>query len=80
MDTKQAESNEDPSALLESILIEEFLKEKGYSHKDLKNMPMDVVEKLMKDASQYASLKMEEVKARANFIKELHEDASSLEN
>lgn len=80
MGTNQAESIEDPNALLESILIEEYLKEKGYSHEDLKNMPADVVEKLMKDASQYASLKMEEVKARANFIKGLHEDASSLES
>jgi hypothetical protein len=33
----------------------------------------------MKDASQNASLKMEEVKARAHFVKELHDDASSLE-
>ncbi len=42
-------------------------------------MPAGVVEKLMKEASQYASLKMEEVEARAHFIKELHDDASSLD-
>ena len=39
----------------------------------------DLVEKLMKEASQYASLKMEEVEARAHFVKELHDDASALE-
>jgi hypothetical protein len=33
----------------------------------------------MKEASQYASLKMEEVQARAHFINDLHEDTSSLE-
>jgi len=70
---------EDPNALLEKALIEEYLKEKGYSHEDLKKLPTDLVEKLMKEASQYASLKMEEVEARAHFIKELHDDASSLE-
>ena len=82
MNTKpieNSESVEDPNALLENALIEEYLKEKGYSHEDLKKLPADVVEKLMKGASQYASLKMEEVEARAHFVKELHDDASSLE-
>ena len=82
MNTKSIENSEpveDPNALLEKALSEEYLKEKGYSHVDLKNLPGGVVEKLMKEASQYASLKMEEVEARAHFIKELHDDASSLE-
>jgi hypothetical protein len=75
---EQAEPVEDRNALLEKALIEEYLQEKGCSHEDLKTMPAAVVEKLMKEASQYASLKMEEVSARAHLIKELH-DASSLE-
>ena len=70
---------EDPNAMLEKALIEEFLKQKGYTHDDLKKLPAELVEKLMKEASQYASLKMEEVEARAHFVKELHDDASSLE-
>jgi hypothetical protein len=82
MNTKPVENTEpveDPNALMEKALIEEYLHKQGYSHEDLKKLPVDVVEKLMKEASQYASLKMEDVKARANFIKELHDDASSLE-
>jgi ElaB/YqjD/DUF883 family membrane-anchored ribosome-binding protein len=81
MNTKpvDAEPIEDPNAMLEKALIEEYLKQKGYSHDDLKKLPAELVEKLMKEASQYASLKMEEVKARAHFVKELHDDASSLE-
>ena len=82
MNTKSTENTEpieDRGALLENSLIEEYLKEKGYSHEDLKKLPADLVEKLMKEASQYASLKMEEVQARAHFVKELHDDASSLE-
>ncbi len=77
--TENVEPIEDRSALLENALIEEYLKEKGYSHEELKKLPAELVEKLMKEATQYASLKMEEVQARAHFIKELHDDASSLE-
>jgi len=77
--TEQAESFEDPNALLENALIEEYLHEKGYSMEDFRKLPTDVVEKLMKEASQYASLRMEEVEARAHFVNELHSDASSLE-
>ncbi len=77
--TENTEPIEDRNALLEQTLIEEYLHDKGYSHEGLKKLPADLVEKLMKEASQYASLKMEEVKARAHFIKQLHDDASSLE-
>ena len=82
MNTKLTENTEpiqDRSALLENSLIEEYLKQKGYSYEDLKKLPAELVEKLMKEASQYASLKMEEVQARAHFVKELHDDASALE-
>jgi len=77
--TEQTEPVEDRNALLEKALIEEYLREKGYSMEDFKKLPADVAQKLMKEASQYASLKMEEVQARAHFIKELHDDSSSLE-
>ena len=73
------EPTEDPNTMMENALIAEFLKQKGYTHDDLKKLPAEMVEQLMKEASQYASLKMEEVEARAHFVKELHDDASSLE-
>jgi len=82
MTTQQIEDvapMEDRNALLEKTLIEEYLNQKGYSHETLKKLPAEVVERLMKEASQYASLKMEEVQARARFVNELHDDASSLE-
>jgi hypothetical protein len=69
---------EDRNAFLEKQLIEQYLHEKGYSLEGLKKLPADLVEKLMKEASQYASLKMEDVKARAHFLQELHDDGSSL--
>jgi len=73
------EPTEDPNTMMENALIAEYLKQKGYTHDDLKKLPAEIVEKLMKEASQYASLKMEEVEARAHLVKELHDDASSLE-
>jgi hypothetical protein len=82
MNTKpivDAEPMEDRNALLERALIEEYLNDKGYTHEDLKKLPAEVVEKLMKEASRFASLKMEEVSARAHLIKDLHDNASSLE-
>jgi len=79
MDAEQNEAIEDRNALLEKALIEEYLREKGYLLKEIKNLPADIAGKLMKEASQYASLKLEEVEARAYFIKELHDDAAPLE-
>ena len=70
---------EDPNAVLEKALMEEYLKEQGYSLEKLKGLPRELAEKLMKEASQYASLKMEEVEARAHFIEEIHDTASSRE-
>jgi len=76
---ENAEPIEDRNALLEKALIEEYLHNKGYSLKELKKMPIEIADKLMKEASKYASLKMEEVEARARFVKELQDDASFLE-
>lgn len=74
MDTQ---SMEDPNAVLEKAFIEEYLHEQGYSLEKIKELPKETAEKLMKEASQYASLKMEEVKARAHFVEEIHDTASS---
>ena len=74
MDTQPME---DPNAVLEKALIEEYLHEQGYSLEELKELPREIAEKLMKEASQYASLKMEEIKARAHFVQEIHDTASS---
>ena len=76
---EHVEPVEDHNAMLEKALIEEYLQEKGCSLKGLKELHAELADKLMKEASKYASLKLEEVSARARFIKELHDDASPLE-
>jgi hypothetical protein len=81
MTTKQIENvepMEDRNAFLEKTLIQEYLHEKFYSLETLGELPAEVAQSLMRGASQYASLKMEEVEARAHFVQELHDDASSL--
>ncbi|HET9590975.1 MAG TPA: hypothetical protein VFO91_19455 [Anaerolineales bacterium] len=70
---------QDPNAALEKALIEQYLQEQGYSLEKLKELPDETIEKLMKEASRYASLKMEEVEARARFIEEIHDTSSSTE-
>lgn len=70
---------EDRNAMLEKALIEEYLKLHGYNQEILKTLPPQQVKKIMQDASQYASLKLEEVQARANFVKGLQEGSASLE-
>jgi hypothetical protein len=79
MTTEQVDHMEDKNALMEKALIEEYLHEKGYSLEKIKGLPHNLAETLMKEASRYASLKMEEVQARAHFVQELHNDASSFE-
>lgn len=68
---------EDPKAVLERAFMEEFLHEQGYSLEKLKELPKEIAENLMKEASKYASLKMEEVEARARFVEDIHDTASS---
>lgn len=53
---------------LEKILIETYLKEKGYTLKDLKRLPEDEAKRLMKEASTYASCKLAEVEGKANLM------------
>ena len=65
---------EDPNALLERALIEEYLNEQGYSLEKLRDLPKNVAKKLMIEATRFASLKLEEIEDRARFIGEIHDD------
>jgi transposase len=60
-------------AFLEKTLIEVYLKGKGYTREDLKNLPPADARQLMKEASTYASNKLAEVELKARFVKDLHD-------
>jgi hypothetical protein len=64
-------SNE-PAIATETKLLEEYLNDQGYTPKKLKELPERVVKQLMREATKYANLKMEETKTNA---KENHEVA-----
>lgn len=66
-----------PHSELEWQLITNFLKEKGYSRQDLKNMPEDEAHRLRVEACRYASLKLAEIESRSKFMRKIHFDESS---
>lgn len=65
-------ASEGPQSALERKLIEEYLKEKGYSLKDLRALPEEEAHRLMREACRYASLKLAEVESRAQMRREIH--------
>ena len=74
-----AKQLDEPKAAMEKALIEEYLAEQGYSLKKLNKLPERVRKQLMKEASKYASLKLEEIEARAHLVEEIHDKGSSHE-
>jgi len=61
-----------PQSALERKLIEEYLSEKGYHLSDLQALPEREARRLMREACNYASLKLAEVESRAQLRKEIH--------
>ena len=68
---------QDLKAELEMMYIGEYLHEKGYSAKDLNALPEQRAAKLMTEASQYASLKLAELEARAHMRTRIHNVSDS---
>ena len=63
--TKRAKN---PKADLEMMYIDEYLQGKGYLRKDLATLPEEETSRLMIEASQYASFKLEELESRARLL------------
>ena len=81
MNTKGSDKSlmEDRNALLENAFIEEYLRSQGCSLEQLHMLPKKLKKKLMTAASNYASLKLEEIESRAHFVEEIHDSTSSHE-
>lgn len=56
-----------PQSKLGKILVEKYLKDKGYRVEDLSELPVLKAKELMKEACMYASLKLAEIDAKARF-------------
>jgi hypothetical protein len=66
------ESGEGPQSKLERNYIQEYLRSKGASLESLGELPKAEQQRLMSEASQYASLKLAEVESRAKFRHDIH--------
>ena len=75
--TEKTGNTDDPKAVLERKLIEEYLQSQGYSLEMLEELSKKLRKKLMTEASQYASLKLEEIEARAHLVEEIHDKGAS---
>lgn len=67
-------SDELPESALERSLIQDYLREKGYSLDDLHKLPPEQAKALRREACQYAALKLAEVESRAKFQREIHSE------
>jgi hypothetical protein len=65
---------QDPNGPLESQLIKEFLRMRGYDLRSLDRLPDDERRRLLREASMHAAGKLTEIEARAHFVDELHGD------
>ena len=68
--TKRARN---PKADLEMMYIDEYLQGKGYLRKELATLPEEETSRLMIEASQYASFKLEELESRARLLTKIHD-------
>lgn len=66
------ETGEGPQSRLELKYIQEYLHSKGASFESLGKLPKTEQQRLMREASQYASLKLAEVESRAKFRHDIH--------
>jgi hypothetical protein len=65
-----------PQSALERELIREYLRDKGYRWEDLRKLPREESRLIMKQACQYASLKLTEIEAKAGFRRKIQFDGS----
>ena len=63
---------EGPQSVLEHMIIEAYLAGKNVKLEDLKNLPPEEAQRLMKEACSYASVKLAEVESKAQFSREIH--------
>ena len=70
---KKIVSSDEIHAFMEKTLIEAYLKGRGYTLEDLKDLPEAEARQLKAEASTYASNKLAEVELKAHFVRELHD-------
>jgi hypothetical protein len=72
-DPSEATPLESPHRTLERALIDEFVRAAGHDPSRLNELPDAVRERLLTEASVYASVRLSEVESRSHYVQELHE-------
>lgn len=70
---------QEPEAVLERMYIEEYLRQKGHTLQSVHALPKQEAERLMVEASTYASGRLAEVETRAHFVQDIHGSAPTQE-
>jgi hypothetical protein len=65
-------AGEGPQNALEQKYVAEYLQSKGYKLEDLAQLPRAEAKQLMREACQYAGLKLAEVEAKGHLRKKIH--------
>jgi hypothetical protein len=78
MSSEHLEFVGDPLAQLERAFIEEYLQGRGHHLQDVRELPSEQAEALMREASAYASGRLTEVETRAHLVSDLHDASEPL--
>ena len=62
----------DPSAVLEQSLIDGYLESRGHTRSSVRKLPEDEALPLLRAASDYASLRLAVIDARAHYVEAIH--------
>jgi len=73
MSEKNENIRDGPESTMEKILLEEYLRTRGFSFKDLCKLPEEEAKSLMIEACKYASLKLAQVESTARFREKIRE-------
>jgi hypothetical protein len=69
---------EEPLAGLERMYMQVYLRSKGHTLHSVHELPEQEAKRLMTEASMFASARLAEVEARAQFVQEIHGTAPPL--
>ncbi len=63
---------EEPDAQLARMFVEQYLRGKGVSLKTICDLPEEEARQVMVEASTYASVRLAEIRDKAEFLQSLH--------
>ena len=69
---EKREAVQAPLGQLERTFIDEYIRRQGYDPAGLPELRPDERERLLRDASVYASTRLMEVEARSHFLDDMH--------